>query len=116
MAFDEDLAGRVRALVAHEPGFEEKRMFGGAAMMLHGNMAVVVHSGFRNQGRGGIMVRVDPAGSESLLAEPGVEATIMRGRALRGWLSVEPSACGSDEALRTWVGRGVTYTKSLPPR
>ena len=110
MAFDEDLADRVRELVAHEPGFAEKRMFGGVAMMLGGNMAVVV------RGKGGLMVRVDPAESDRLRSEPGVEATVMKGRPMRGWLTVDPSACATDAALAEWVGRGVTFTRGLPAK
>lgn len=110
MAFDEDLADRVRELVAHEAGFEERRMFGGVAMMLGGNMAVVV------RGKGGLMVRVDPVASESLRSAPGVEATVMRGRPLRGWLTVDASACATDAALKEWVDRGVAFTRGLSPK
>jgi TfoX/Sxy family transcriptional regulator of competence genes len=108
MAFDEDLADRVRALVAHRPGFEEKRMFGGAAMMLNGNMAVVV------RGKGGIMVRVDPADSDGLVSEPGVEPMVMKGRPMKGWLTVDPSLCSTDDALRAWVDRGAAFAGTLP--
>ena len=110
MAFDEDLADRVRALVAQEPGFAEKRMFGGVAMMLAGNMAVVV------RGKGGLMVRVDPAESDQLRNEPGVEATVMRGRPMRGWLTIDPAACATDAALRRWVEHATTFTRTLPPK
>ena len=78
MAYDEDLANRVRALVGGEPGLDEKRMFGGLAMMLNGNMAVVI------RGKGGLMVRVDPATSEQLLTEPGAQPMEMRGTFLGG--------------------------------
>jgi TfoX/Sxy family transcriptional regulator of competence genes len=110
MALDDDLAERVRALVAHESGFEEKRMFGGIAMMLDGHMAVVVGNA------GDLMVRVDPAESERLRSAPGVEATVMKGRPLRGWLDVDSSACGTDAALAEWVARGVSFARSLPPK
>jgi TfoX/Sxy family transcriptional regulator of competence genes len=110
MAYDEDLADRVRELVGREPGLAEKRMFGGLAMMVDGNMAVVV------RGAGGLMVRVDPAESEQLQTTPGVQATVMRGRAMRGWITVDPSACAKDVDLGRWVDRGVRYARSLPSK
>ncbi|HEX6871659.1 MAG TPA: TfoX/Sxy family protein [Micromonosporaceae bacterium] len=110
MAYDEDLANRVRELVGREPEFGEKRMFGGLALMLNGNMAVVI------RGMGGLMVRVDPAESEQLLTEHGAHLTQMRGRPMRGWITVEPSACARDVDLRRWVSRGVAYTRSLPTK
>jgi len=110
MAYDEDLANRVRELVGGEPGIGEKRMFGGLAVMLNGNMAVVI------RGAGGLMVRVDPAQTERLLTEHGAQPTQMRGRPMRGWITVEPSACAKDVDLRRWVHRGVTYTQGLPAK
>jgi len=110
MAYDEDLANRVQALMPHgkrAPVIEEKRMFGGIAVMLNGNMAVVI------RGKGGLMVRVDPAESDQLQAEPGAHATEMRGRPMRGWLTIDPVACAKDADLRRWVSRGVTYTTGL---
>jgi TfoX/Sxy family transcriptional regulator of competence genes len=108
MVYDEDLANRVRELVGREPGIGEKRMFGGLALMLNGTMAVVI------RGAGGLMVRVDPAQSEQLRTEHGVQPTQMRGRLMRGWITVDPSACAKDVDLRRWVNLGVTYTRSLP--
>jgi TfoX/Sxy family transcriptional regulator of competence genes len=110
MAYDEDLADRVRALLSGESGIDEKRMFGGLAMMLNGNMAVVV------RGKGGLMVRVDPATTERLLTEPGTEAMEMRGKSMAGWITVEPAACAKAADLRRWVRRGVTYARSLPAK
>jgi TfoX/Sxy family transcriptional regulator of competence genes len=108
MAYDEDLADRVRELVGREPGLAERRMFGGLAMMVGGNMAVVI------RGAGGLMVRVDPAESEQLQTAPGVQAAVMRGRPMRGWITVDPSACATDVDLGRWVDRGVRYARSLP--
>jgi TfoX/Sxy family transcriptional regulator of competence genes len=108
MAYDEDLANRVRELIAAEPGMTEKRMFGGLAMLLDGNMAVAI------RGRGGLMVRVDPAQAEELLAEPGAEATEMRGRLMPGWITVDPTACEEDATVRRWVERGISYARTLP--
>ncbi|GAA4698979.1 TfoX/Sxy family protein [Phytohabitans rumicis] len=110
MAFDEELADRVRELIGPEPGLAEKRMFGGLAMLLNGNMAVGV------RGQGGLLVRVDPDESDDLLVEPGADLMEMRGRRLRGWLTVAPSACRSDADLGRWVGRGVAYARSLPAK
>ncbi len=113
MAYDEDLATRVRALMPRgkgAPTIEEKRMFGGIAVMLNGNMAVVI------RGKGGLMVRVDPDESDRLEAEPGAAATQMRGRPMRGWLTIDPTACTKDADLRRWVSRGVGYTQGLPAK
>ncbi|MEU7762579.1 TfoX/Sxy family protein [Micromonospora aurantiaca (nom. illeg.)] len=110
MAYDEDLANRVRERLGREPGITERRMFGGLAMMLRGNMAVVV------RGAGGLMVRVDPAEAERALAEPGAEATVMRGREMRGWVTVSPATCERDPDLTRWVERGVRFARTLPAK
>src|SRR5688572_15111696 len=109
MPYDEVLADRVRSMVgALHPGpVEEKRMFGGLALMLDGNMSVVV------RGRGGLMVRVDPADTDAFASEPGAAATEMRGRPMRGWISVNPDALTKDADLRRWVTRGVSFTATL---
>mgnify|MGYP001083889279 CR=1 FL=1 len=109
MAYDEDLANRVRELVGRE-SVVEKRMFGGLAFLAHGNMAVVV------RGKGGLMVRVDPAESGDLQARPGVDAMVMRGRELGGWLVVEPARLERDGDLKEWVDRGFTYARTLPAK
>jgi TfoX/Sxy family transcriptional regulator of competence genes len=110
VAYDEELANRVRELIGAEPGLTEKRMFGGLAMLLRGNMAVAI------RGRGGLMVRVDPAVFEAVQAEPGAEPTQMRGRTMRGWITVAPSGCEDDADLRRWVERGVSYARTLPEK
>ncbi|MFD6263917.1 TfoX/Sxy family protein [Micromonospora chalcea] len=110
MAYDEDLANRVRELLGPEPGITERRMFGGLAMMLRGNMAVVV------RGAGGLMVRVDPAEADSARGEPGAEATVMRGKEMRGWVTVSPDACERDGDLARWVDRGVRSARTLPAK
>ncbi|MGN9912138.1 TfoX/Sxy family protein [Phytohabitans sp. LJ34] len=109
MAYDEDLANRVRELVGREP-VVEKRMFGGLAFLARGNMAVVV------RGKGGLMVRVDPAESGDLQARPGVDAMVMRDRELAGWLVVEPARLALDADLKEWVDRGFAYAKTLPAK
>lgn len=110
MAYDEDLANRVREVLGRESGLAEKRMFGGLAFMVGGNMAVVV------RGKGGLMVRVDPADSEALQARPGVEAMVMRGREMAGWLVVESPRLARDADLKEWVDRGRAYAKTLPAK
>ncbi len=110
MAYDEELANRIRGVVHGEPGLSEKRMFGGLAFLIHGNMAVSASH------TGGLLLRVDPSQTESLVREPHVGRFAMRGRAMNGWLHVEPAAVGSEEDLRRWVGRGVAFARSLPAK
>jgi hypothetical protein len=109
MTYDVDLADRIRAVVAAEPAVTEKHMFGGLAFLVHGHLAVSA------SGRGGLLLRVDPASAESLLG-PSVSRFEMRGRELNGWLHVRAEAVGTDEALRDWVAHGLAYARSLPPR
>jgi len=110
MAYDEDLADRVRQLVGGEAGFDEKKMFGGLAFLLDGTMAVSASR------RGGLMVRVDPAESDDLVTSTGATAMIMRGRAMRGWLYVEPEDVRTKAELAAWVDRGVAYARTLADR
>jgi TfoX/Sxy family transcriptional regulator of competence genes len=105
MAYDEGLVARVRDLIGEEGGVVEKRMFGGLAILLEGNMAV----GMRDDT---LIVRADPEEYEALLAEPGAGPF----RGMRGWLVVDPSGYAEDEDLRRWIGRGVGYARSLPPK
>ncbi|ULE32397.1 TfoX/Sxy family protein [Mycobacterium sp. IDR2000157661] len=110
MAYDEELADRIRELLGAERGVEEKRMFGGLAFLINGNMAVVA------SGQGGLMVRVPPEETEKLLARDHVEPMVMAGRQTRGWLRVALDGVKTMRQLRPWVGRGVDYAKSLPPK
>ena len=110
MAYDEGFAQRVRALVAGQPVVTEKRMFGGLGFMLAGNMAVAA------QGKGGLLVRVNPDETEALLTEPGAALMEMGGRSMRGWITVAADAVARDADLRRWVERGVAYAKTLPPK
>jgi hypothetical protein len=110
MAYDEDLASRIREVVGGEQGLTEKRMFGGLAFLINGNMAVSASS------QGGLLLRVDPARTASLLKEPDVRRFEMRGREMDGWLRVDESVVKSDEELRRWAGVGVDYARSLPPK
>jgi TfoX/Sxy family transcriptional regulator of competence genes len=110
MAYDEDLANRVREIVQHEPGLTERRMFGGLAFLIHGNMAVSA------SGQGGLLLRVDPAQTESLVAQPHAERFRMRGREMDGWLRIDAPGLDTDDALRRWVDCGVGYARRLPPK
>ncbi len=110
MAYDEDLADRIRALIAGEPDLTEKRMFGGLAFLIGGNMSVAA------SGQGGLMVRVDPEQTDALLDEPHAAPLVMRGRAMQGWLRVDPEGVSTSSQLEPWVARGVAYARSLPPK
>ena len=106
MAYDEQLAARIRDQLTGEDGVTEQKMFGGLAFLVNGNMAVAA------SGQGGILVRVDPAESGELVSSTGAEEMVMRGRSMAGWLRVEPAA----DELPGWVERGVAYARSLPPK
>ena len=110
MAYDEDLAHRIRELVAAEPGLTEQRMFGGLAFLIGGNMAVAA------SGQGGLMVRVDPEETDALVAEPHARPFEMRGRPMRGWLRVDAEGVRTKRQLGPWVRRAVAYAHSLPPK
>jgi TfoX/Sxy family transcriptional regulator of competence genes len=110
MAYDEDLADRIRVLVASEAGVSEKRMFGGLAFLINGNMAVSA------SGKGGLLVRVDPRRTQALVDGGDVRRFEMRGRAMDGWLRVDADVLSTDERLRRWVDEGVSYARSLPPK
>ncbi|MEO8510461.1 MAG: TfoX/Sxy family protein [Chloroflexota bacterium] len=110
MPFDITLADRIREIVQDEPGISEKRMFGGLAFRVDARMAVAASGG------GGILVRVDPGESSSLLADPQVQRMEMRGRPMDGWLRVSSEAVVTQDALRAWVQRGVGYARSLPEK
>jgi TfoX/Sxy family transcriptional regulator of competence genes len=110
MAYDEDLANRVREVVQGEPALTEKKMFGGLAFLINGNMAVSASS------QGGLLLRVDPASTDSLVSEPVVRRFEMRGREMDGWLRVDATVVERDRELRRWVDIGVTYARSLEPK
>jgi hypothetical protein len=108
MAYDQDLADRIRHLVGGEDNVAEQRMFGGLAFLINGNMAVAA------SGQGGLLVRVDPADADAWIDDEGVTPMVMRGREMRGWLRVISGLDG--DGLERWVSRGVAYARSLPPK
>jgi TfoX/Sxy family transcriptional regulator of competence genes len=110
MAYDEELADRIRELVIGESGLTEQKMFGGLAFLIGGNMAVAA------SGQGGLLVRVDPAQSEKLVATTNAQLMEMRGRSMPGWLRVDPQDVRTKRQLANWVGLGTTYARSLPAK
>jgi TfoX/Sxy family transcriptional regulator of competence genes len=110
MAYDEDLASRVRELLGGDHDVSEKAMFGGLAFLVAGHMAVAA------SGQGGLMVRVDPAQTDDLVEEPHAEPFVMRGRPMQGWLRVDAEGVLTPDLLEPWVRRGVAYARSLPPK
>jgi TfoX/Sxy family transcriptional regulator of competence genes len=110
MAYDLELADRIRELVAGEEGVAEQRMFGGLAFLVNGNMSVAA------SGQGGLMVRVDPEETDALTDGERVRPMEMRGRMMRGWLRVDIVGAESSDQLEQWVARGVSYARSLPAK
>lgn len=110
VGYDEDLANRVRELIAAEDGVAERRMFGGLAFLIDGHMAVAASR------EGGLMLRVDPADGDTLLSKPHAGPFHMRGRPIQGWLRVDAEGVGTRRQLERWVARGVGYARSLPPK
>ena len=110
MAYDEDLANRIRELMADESGVIEQKMFGGLAFLIGGNMAVAA------SGQGGLLLRIDPEETDALLAKPHAEPFEMRGRSMQGWLRVDEDGVRTKRQLEPWVRRGVAYARSLPPK
>jgi TfoX/Sxy family transcriptional regulator of competence genes len=110
MAYDEDLADRIRELVGGEANLTEKKMFGGLAFLIGGNMAVAASS------QGGVLVRVDPARSETLVATTTARPMEMGGRSMQGWLRVDPQDVRTKRQLAKWVELGTTYARSLPKK
>ncbi len=111
MAYDEELADRIRDLLGPVlPEMAEKKMFGGLGFLLGGNMALAA------SGRGGLMVRVDPAQADSLIDGAGVAPMVMGGREMKNWLSVDTPVVRDDDVLKQWIDRGVAYARTLPPK
>ena len=110
MPYDEELANRIRELIAGEPDVTEKKMFGGLAFLINGNMSVSA------SGQGGLLLRVDPEQTDELVEEGHAEPFVMRGRAMQGWLRVAPEGVRTKRDLARWVERGVSYARWLPSK
>ena len=110
VAYDEDLADRIRELIAGEPDLSEQTMFGGLAFLVAGKMSVAA------SGQGGLMVRVDPEQTDVLLAKPHARPLEMRGRPMQGWLRVDAEGVRTKRQLKPWVNRGVAYARTLPSK
>ena len=109
MAYDEGLAIRLLDILGEEAGLAQKKMFGGLAVLVGGNMAVGVYGD-------DLLVRTDPGQQDMLLAEPGTRLFDMTGRPMKGWIVVDAGMCAEDDDLRRWVSRGVAHARSLPPK
>lgn len=109
MAYDESLAGRVRDALARQTGIEEKRMFGGIAFLWHGNMLV-------GAWKESLIARIGPEEYESALQEPSIREFDITGRAMKGWVLVEPEAMEGDAALQEWIQRALKFVKTLPKK
>jgi TfoX/Sxy family transcriptional regulator of competence genes len=110
MAYDEDLADRIRELLAGESDVTEQKMFGGLAFLIGGNMAVAA------SGQGGVLVHVEASESDRLAATTRAHPMEMRGRAMRGWLRVDSNDVRTQRQLAKWVDLGTTYARSLPAK
>jgi TfoX/Sxy family transcriptional regulator of competence genes len=110
VAYDEELADRIRELLAAERKVTEQKMFGGLAFLIGGNMAVAA------SGQGGLLVRVDPEESDKLVGKTKAEPMVMRGRPMQGWLRVPAEAVRTKQHLRKWVELGTSYASSLPAK
>jgi hypothetical protein len=110
MAYEEDLANRIRAALGDEDGVVEKKMFGGLAFLIGGNMAVSA------SGQGGLLLRCDPAETDDLLARKHASRFAMRGREMDGWLRIAPEGLGAKRDVERWVAIGVAYASSLPAK
>jgi hypothetical protein len=110
VTYDQELAERIRRLVGSDPDLTEKKMFGGLAFLIRGNMAIAA------SGQGGAMIRVDPRQSAALLAGSAASVMEMRGRPMPGWLHVGSDDLRTDDDLTAWVDRGAGYARSLPPK
>ena len=110
MAYDEELADRMRDHLGGAAGLTERRMFGGLAFLINGNMAVSA------SGQGGLLLRVDPKETDELVDEPHVRRFEMRGREMDGWLRVDADAVRTTDDLARWVSVGVRFARTLPPK
>ncbi len=109
MAFDENLAGRIRRSLARKKGIEEKKMFGGIGFLLNGNMLVGVW-------KDSLIVRLGPDDGDDALGDPHVKAFDITGRPMKGWVLVKPEGVADDDQLRGWIGRAAKCVGKLPEK
>ena len=110
VAYDEELARRIREVIEGEPDLTEKKMFGGLGFLIGGNMAVAA------SGQGGLLIRVDPAESARLLSTTKARPMEMGERPVQGWLRVDPEDLRTKRQLVRWVQLGTKYARSLPAK
>ena len=110
MAYDEDLASRIRELIASEDGYTEQKKFGVIGFMIDGHMAVGV------DGEGRLLIHCSIEETEALLAKPGARPFQMRGREMKGWLQVDAESVSTKRALEPWVMQSVAFARALPPK
>jgi TfoX/Sxy family transcriptional regulator of competence genes len=110
MAYDAELADRMRTHLEGEPGLSERKMFGGLAFLVNGNMAIAASN------EGGALLRVDPAESDVLVDTTSAEVAVMQGRPMTGWLRVPAADLATDEQLGAWADRCAAYARSLPAK
>jgi TfoX/Sxy family transcriptional regulator of competence genes len=110
VAYDEDLANRIRELAANEDGLTEMKMFGGLAFLINGNMTVAASA------HGGLMVRVHPESTQQAISRPHASIVVMRGRELAGWIRVAPEGVRTRRQLGSWVRRGLEFARTLPAK
>lgn len=110
MPYDPSIAERIRELLAEEKGIAEKKMFGGLAFLMHGNMCVAA------SGKGGMLVRIDPADTKSAVARPHASRMRMGGRSMDGWIRVAPEGARTTREIGAWVKRSLAYVRTLPPK
>jgi hypothetical protein len=110
MAYDLELADRVRGLIGKMPGLTEKAMFGGLAFLVDGNMSVAVSS------KGGLLLRVEPEQTMALAKKPHADPFVMRGKPMQGWLRINVDGVKTDKSLKTWIDLSVAFARSLPPK
>jgi TfoX/Sxy family transcriptional regulator of competence genes len=110
MAYDEDLANRIRELIGSDESLVEKKMFGGLAFLIGGHMAIAA------SGEGGVLVRVDPQETDEVVSTSKAQVAVMQGRQMEGWLRVAPEYLRTRPQLAKWVTLGTTYARSLPAK
>jgi TfoX/Sxy family transcriptional regulator of competence genes len=110
VAYDDDLARRIRELLSDHRGVTEQRMFGGLAFLVAGNMAIAA------SGQGGALVRVGPDQADRLVETTSAEMAVMRGRPMRGWLRVESADLRTKRQLERWVKLSTAFASSLPSK